>query len=313
MSLMAIRLYTEPHLENPIMFCGWPGIGDVGLVAIDTLRKALHAKPLGEIEPWHFFGPETARIEQGFLKHLRFPSNKFYYHRMDGADLIFFVGERQPTDGNSGYGQGHKAYALANLVLDVGQKFGCRTFYTSGAAVRQTHHIVRPRVWAVPNHPALIDRVREYENTILMSEVDRRVNQGTITGLNGLLLGVARKRGLDAVCLMGEVPYYLQGAPWPYPRASKSVLEVVAMILSVKIDLQPLDELAVKVEQNIQNLFQAIRQSGTTGKQVLDEIDKLRHPEQAELGPITEDEQKDIIEHMDELFRRGGGEDEKRH
>ena len=36
-----------------------------------------------------------------------------------------------------------------------------------------------------------------------------------------------QSRDIEAVCLLGEVPYYLQGAPWPYPKASISVLEVL--------------------------------------------------------------------------------------
>ncbi|NIO20895.1 MAG: hypothetical protein GTN76_09195, partial [Candidatus Aenigmarchaeota archaeon] len=41
-------------------------------------------------------------------------------------------------------------------------------------------------------------------------------------------------------------------------------------------------------------------------------IEGLKHTKQARLGPITEEEQKKIVEHIDELFR--GEEDSgKRH
>jgi proteasome assembly chaperone (PAC2) family protein len=308
---MGIKLYREPQLKEPILFCGWPGIGNIGLTAIDTLRAMLTAQPLGEIEPWDFFDPQRVVIKQGLLKDLEFPSNKFYFRRLKDRDLLFFIGQQQPSEGRTRYAEGQKAYQMANLVLDVAERFGCRRVYTSGAAVTQIHHTVRPRVWAVPNSEKLIDEVRQYANTILMSEIEGRNDQGVITGLNGLMLGVAKKRGLEAICLMGEIPYYLQGAPWPYPKGSKSVLEVLAKIVNTKFDLGKLDELAQKVEETIEEFLESLYGTEAIPPELRDEIERLRQAGPAEPGPITEDEQKKIMEHIDELFGQEGREDER--
>jgi len=306
---MGIKLYKEPELKNSIMFCGWPGIGNIGINAIETLRGVLGAEEFGEIEPWEFFDPREVVIEGGLLKALRFPSNKFYFKRVNNRDLIFFIGQEQPTEERTRYAEGQKAYQIANLVLDVAEKFGCRRVYTSGAAVTQIHHTAKPRVWAVPNNQNLVDEVKQYENTILMSEIEGRKEQGIITGLNGLLLGVAKKRGLEAICVMGEIPYYLQAAPWPYPKGSKSVLEVLTKILNISIDLSRLDELAQNVEESVEEFLESLYRTEAIPSEVRDEIEKLRYTEPAELGPITEEEQKKIMEHIDELFdqRRSEG------
>lgn len=308
---MGIKLYREPQLREPILFCGWPGIGNIGLTAIDTLRGVLTAQVLGEIEPWDFFDPQRVVIRQGLLKDLEFPSNKFYFRRLENRDLLFFIGQQQPSEGRTRYAEGQKAYQMANLVLDVAERFGCRRVYTSGAAVTQIHHTTRPRVWAVPNSEELIDQVKQYANTILMSEIEGRKDQGVITGLNGLMLGVAKKRGLEAICLMGEIPYYLQGAPWPYPKGSKSVLEVLAKILNTKFDLSKLDELAQKVEETIEEFLESLYSTEAIPPEVRDEIERLRQAGPAEPGPITEEEQKKIMEHIDELFGQAGREDER--
>ncbi len=309
---MGIKLYKEPEAENSIMFCGWTGIGNVGISAIDTLRVVLRAQEIGEIEPCDFFEPRKVLIESGLLKDLEFPSSKFYFQQIKNQALILFIGQEQPTEGTRRYAEGQKAYKMANLVLDAAEKFGCQRVYTSGAAVTQIHHTVKPRVWAVPNNQNLIDEIRGYENTILMSGIEGGGSQGTITGLNGLLLGVAKKRGLEAICLMGEMPYYLQGVPWPYPKASKSVLEVLTKILDVKIDLSQLDELAERVEENIEKFLESLYKNEAIPPQVREEIEKLKHVRPTEPGPITEEEQKRIMEHIDELFRGGGWEDEER-
>lgn len=299
---MAVMFRKEPDLKNTIMFCGWPGIGNIGLTAMDTLRVMLRAEQFGQIEPWDFFDPRNVSIEKGLLKKLEFPTNKFYFQRLKNRDLIFFIAQQQPGEGGSRYAHGRKAYEMANLVLDVAEKFGCRRIYTSGAAVTQIHHTARPRVWAVPNSRDLIAEVKRYENTILMSEIEGRSNQGVITGLNGLLLGVAKQRGFEAICLMGEIPYYLQAAPWPYPKGSKSVLEVLAAMLGIRMGLHRLDELAQKVEENIEGFLESLYRADAIPPEVRDEIEKLRYARPSEPGPITEDEQKRIMEHIDELF-----------
>lgn len=292
------------------MLVGWPGIGNIGIIAIDTLRGMLRAQELGEIEPWDFFYPRKISIQDGLLRNLEFPNNKFYFQRIKNRDLIFFIGEEQPSDGITKYAIGEKAYQMANLVLDVAEKFGCQRVYSSGAAVAPIHHTMKPRVWAVPNREDLIEEVRRYENTVIMSEIEERGGEGSITGLNGLLLGVAKKRGLGAICLMGEIPYYIQGSPWPYPKASKSVLEVLTKNIGIEIDPSQLDELAKIIEENVEKFLNEVYQAETIPPQVRDElkdrIEKLKYVRPIEPGPITEEEQKRIIEQIDEFFKKGG-------
>ena len=116
---MGISLYKEPKLENPVLIASWPGIGNIGLIAVDALSGAVKAEEFGEIEPWDFFYPKKALIRNGELKDLEFPANKFYFKRSKPKDLMFFVGEEQPTEVGSAYAEGTKAYQIAKLVLVV--------------------------------------------------------------------------------------------------------------------------------------------------------------------------------------------------
>jgi len=301
---MGVRLYQGLHLENPILVASWPGIGNIGMIAVDTLRGMLGAEEFGEIEPWDFFYPKRAVIRKGVLEYLEFPDNKFYFKVIQGKEFIFFVGEEQPTDGGRVYAEGKKAYHMANLVLDVAEKFKCHRIYTSGAAVALTHHTIKPRVWAVPNSERLIQEIRRYENTVLMSDIEGRGGQGNITGLNGLLLGVAQKRGFEAICLMGEIPVYLQGLPLSYPKASKSVLEVLTRSLEIEVNLDKLDELDEKVERRIEEFYQQIPLA------IRGQLDRLKHvtyDKPAGPGPITEEEKKRIMEDVEKFFKKRGG------
>lgn len=303
---MPVKLIEEPELHNPVMLCGWPGIGNIGITAIDTLRGVVRAQEFGEVEPLDFFYPRKVVIQKGIIADLEFPTSKFYFQRIRNHDVIFFIGEEQPRERATPYAEGRKGYEMAELVLDVAAKFGCQRIYTSGAAVTQIHHSATPQVWAVPNNPALIEEIETYPNTLLMSNVEGGGSQGFISGLNGLLLGVAKERNIDAICLMGEIPYYLQGTPWPYPKASISVIEVLARSLGIEIELTHLEQLAKKIEKNVDEFLQTLYAAEGVPPELKSQIEGLRHTKQARLGPITDEEQKKIVEHIDELF---GGEE----
>ena len=303
---MGIILLKEPELENPIMVASWPGIGSIGLIAIDTLKSMLDAEELGEIEPWDFFYPKRVLIRNGELKELEFPASKFYFKRTERKDFLFFIGEEQPTDGGKAYAEGKKAYQMANLVIDVAQRFGCQRIYTSGAAVAPIHHTARPKVWAVPNTKDLIDEIKKYDNTILMSDIEERGGQGNITGLNGLLLGVARKRGIEGICVMGEIPIYLQGLPIAYPKASRSVLEVLAAALEIKVDLAKLNTFISRSEKEIELLYDRFPPEI---KEHLEKLRQVTHAKPTEPGPITEEDKKKILEDIDKFFKKEPKED----
>ena len=305
-AVMGLRLYKEPRLENPVLIACWPGIGNIGIIAVDILRRMVGAEDLGEIESWDFFYPRRVLIRDGELKELEFPSNKFYFKRTEKMDLLFFIGEEQPTDGTRTYAEGTKAYRMANLVLDVALKFGCRKVYTSGAAIAPIHHTARSRVWVVPNREDLIDEVKSYENTVLMSDIEGRDGQGNITGLNGLLLGVAKKRGLEAICVMGEIPIYIHGFPIPYPKGSKAVLEVLSTALGIEVQMDEINALVQQSEREIESVYERLP------SEIREQLDKLKYVAYArpsEPEPITEEDKKRILQEIDRLFKKEPGRD----
>jgi len=306
---MAIRFHKKPQLKSPTMIIGWPGIGNIGLIAVDALRELTNAEELGEIESYGFFTPTKVVIKSGLLEELEFPTNKFYYRRLEKKDLIFFIGEEQPRkQATSEYAEGEEAYQMAHLVLDVAEKFGCQRVYTSGAAVSLIHHTMSSRVWAVPNAERLIDEIKQYSNTILMSEIEARSGQGYITGLNGLLLGAAKKRGFEGICLMGEIPIYLQGLPITYPKASKSVLEVFRDILGIDVDISQFDKIVQKAEKNIEKYYSQIPPEMRNQLERLKEMTSFKP---TELKPMTEENRKRLWEEISDFLKKGEKGDEE--
>jgi uncharacterized protein len=296
---LAIKLFKEPQLNDPVLLASWPGIGNVGLIVVDTFRRVFNAEVCGEIEPWDYFYPRKVRIKNGELVELQFPNSLFYFKKTEKQDLLLFIGEEQPSWSGRAYARGIKAYQMANQVLDVAIKFGCRRIYTSGAAVTSIHHSLPSRVWAVPNNGALLPEIKDYENTVLMSQIESLEGQGNISGLNGLLLGAARKRGLDGICLMGEIPVYLQDFPILYPKASKSVVEVLAKALNLEMDLTGLSSFAELSETEINTLYDKLP---TEVKTQLEELKSNPAQNTRFSGKITEEDKKHILEDLDKMF-----------
>jgi proteasome assembly chaperone (PAC2) family protein len=294
---MGVVFLKEPELNHPDIIIGWPGIGNVGLITVDSLRQAVQAEELGEIEPWDFFYPNKVTIRASIITDMSFPSSKFYYKRLANRDLMFFVAEEQPATRETAYAEGERAYEMANLVLDVVEKFGCKRIYTSGAAVAVTHHSLKPRVWGVASRKELLPEIKKYSNTILMSEVEGRGDQGSITGLNGLLIGAAKRRGFNGICLMGEIPDYLSRIPFPYPKASQAVIEVLSSMLGLQVQPDILDDLTGQMDTVISNVFEQFP------LEIRERLEQRKHITRKQDG-ITEEDEQWFKDHIDDFFKK---------
>ena len=68
-----------------------------------------------------------------------------------------------------------------------------------------------------------------------------------ISGLNGLLLGVAKKRGIAGICLLGEVPTY--ATRMQNPIAALAILNKLTKMLGIEIETDELAQLASETRE----------------------------------------------------------------
>ncbi|MFC2017297.1 PAC2 family protein [Chloroflexota bacterium] len=232
-----VKLYARPKLNSPNMLAAWPGIGNVSIIVATYLERKLGFKRLGEIEASHFFDPIGVVVRDNVVEAPQFPQSKFYYwkNKGGGSDIILFIGDDQPAA---------KGYDLANCVLDVGLSFQVKRIYTCAAALTRIHHTEQPRVWGVATSQQVAEDLKRY------NLVERGNLQ--IAGLNGLLLGVAKERDIEGVCLLGEVPAYATRIQ--NPMAALVVLEVLAKMLGIKIDTVELTQLANETKERMKQV-----------------------------------------------------------
>lgn len=237
----AIRLNEQPSPERCFMLASWPGIGDVSLTAARYLVDKLGAREIGEIEPVGFFEPVGVTVKDNVVESPRFPESKFYYWQSDGADtgLVIFIGEEQPVA---------RGYDLVNCVLDVAERLKVEKIYACAAAVTRVHHSEEMKVWGVATTADLVEELGRH-NVILRGNL-------RIAGLNGLILGMARERGMDGLCLLGEVPGY--ATQIANPRASLAVLGILTGMLGITLDLTALEGLAQQVDQEMDRIAKKV-------------------------------------------------------
>lgn len=217
------------------MLAAWPGISNVAMIVATYLARNLEPKELAQICPNDFFDPVGIMVRSNIVEEPQFPKSIFYYHKNPrGEDLIIFLGDAQPNA---------KSYDLANLIIDVAERFHVQRIYTCAAAITRIHHTEQPRVWGVGTTADVFKDLAAH-GAFLGGNLQ-------IAGLNGLLLGVAKERNVDGACLLGEVPGY--ASRLHNPMAALAVVRILSEILKINVNL---DELTAIAEESREHMKQ---------------------------------------------------------
>ncbi len=232
-----VKLYAKPKLKSPNMLAAWPGIGSVAIIVATYLKRKLDFKELAEVEASRFFDPIGVLVKDNVVEEPQFPESRFYYwkNKGEGSDIILFIGEDQPAT---------KSYELAHCILDVGLRFQVKRIYTCAAAVTRIHHTEPSRVWGVATSQYVAKDLTGYD---LVPKGDLH-----ISGLNGLLLGVAKERDIEGICLLGEVPMYATRIQ--NPMAALAVLNILTKMLDIEIDMGELAQLAKETRERMRQV-----------------------------------------------------------
>lgn len=221
---MEIDLISEPQLNEPIMIAAWPGMGYLAKISADYLRRRLEAEKFIEIR-FH----QNVIIYKDSLVEL--PSVRHRFFAVPDRDLIICVGDTQPSTSE-------EAIALAEQIIDIAEKYNVKMIYTMAAY--PSDYTDTPKVYGVYTDEKL-------KELLDACGVEFLEGEGAVNGLNGILIGVAKNRGIDGVCLMGEIKY----ANVPQHLSSKAVLDKLSAILELDLDTSQLVKRAEKIDASI--------------------------------------------------------------
>jgi len=256
---------------DPWLVAVWPGMGSVAFLAGSYLLDKLKVRRAAELDTNDFFEIQSVNVKNGVLASASHPRSLFFEwkHPRGGRDLLIFIGEAQPSAGG---------YALCQKIIEYASRRGVKRFFTFAAMATQLQLGTNPRVFAVSTDAASLAQVTRVGAEAL--------EDGQISGLNGVLLAAGAERGLRGTCLLGELPFFAIGLP--NPRAAQAVLECFTSLANIEIDFTGLEQQAIAVERNLEELVEQMSQSGeqdesTDGDEEDSEPEKSR---QSDTGPL---------------------------
>lgn len=270
-----------PSLNSPKLICGFPGTGLVGKLAVDYLIKELDAIHIADLFSC-YFSPQVVIQSDGTTNIVK---NSLYYvkannntsinkkqnknlskldiqidHSVNDSnstndslklanggggslfssssnDLLLLTGDSQPVVPGS-------EYILSEQLLDLITKFKISNIFSLASYVTGTF-VNEPKIYGTATNPDIVKSFRSFDISTL--------DNGNITGMNGLILGLGKLRGIEGTCLLGETSGYVIDA-----KASKNLLEILNKILGIKINMDEMNKRSKDTEILIKNLEQQI-------------------------------------------------------
>jgi uncharacterized protein len=231
----------------------WPGMGQVAVTAGYYLMSKLHMQEEEPPSTGDLFDLDHVEIKDGLASAGRLPASHLFAWKDRGrhADLRVLIGEAQPALRNLDY---------CRRVLDRAQRQGVGQVCTFAALATNMSPGDPSRVFG-----AASDREGLQDLRRLGIEV---IEEGRITGLNGVFLAAAAERGIRGVCLLGEMPAFATQVPWP--KAAHAIANAFSRLAQVDIDLRELEEygraMELQLTAAIQKVEEALREQRGGGE-----------------------------------------------
>ncbi len=236
------RVLSEPKVSNPVLVCGLPGSGYVGKLAADHLVEVLKLDKIAEFDSPDF-PPQAVVKEDGTVEPLK---GELYFSKAGrGRSVFVFTADAQPSTSAG-------EYELSEAVIRFAARQGVKRVFTLAAYITGSFSKT-PKVYGSGTSKEMLAAL-EGEGAVLMKD-------GGISGMNGLLIGVAALRGLEGACLLGETSGYVVDA-----GASRAVLDVLSGLVGIEIDTSKLQEKAAETQKVISQL-QDISEQAREGAQ----------------------------------------------
>jgi len=216
--MLKLEILVKKKVDTFRIFASLPDMGRVGGLVSSFLASNLETEHIANIisnpKPW-------VNVKDGVIESTR-DIYKIYFS--DREKLLILTGEIQPEDHR-------ELLELCNTFLDFCSSIGdVKRLYTAGGSLNEML-TGEPRVVGVATKPQL-------REIFVSSDVDTLGSEfTTITWFNGLILGMASDRNIEAIGFYGEI----SDKSLPQPLAAKSIVKAFAKIEHLSISTKPFD------------------------------------------------------------------------
>jgi len=219
----------EPNVEKPIVIAAMQDMGNVGSIVVNFINDSLRTKTFRIAKTPY----PTYVVDRG--GYIDLPNESWEYKYTD--DLIIFGGGKGQPQSNS------EINALCQDVIDVAKKYSAKFIYTFGGF--HTNRVLN-------NIPKTYITTTSMELTKQMERLNVEITpqKSIITGFNGLILGFAKKNGIQGIGMYGE----LNVPEIPQYRAAISIIKTLEKLTYRKLgDTSQLEAMAQDIERKFKN------------------------------------------------------------
>lgn len=237
-----VKQLSNPKLKNPIFIAAWPGMGEVAYRSAVFLKEAMDFKVFAKIEAHDFFKPAAVSVEKGIIDIPNPPAGLFYYYKgKEGPDIIIFLGQAQPPL--------EHAEELSLAVVNFVKKYKPELILTFAAKPESIDHKQKASLWIAGTDSETLALLKKTGSKVL--------KKGHVSGLNGIILGVAKHRGIKGACILAEIPFYT--VQIENPKAIAAILELVASYFQIKVNISSVWKRAKFIEKEIDKLISYLK------------------------------------------------------
>ncbi|MFH1996520.1 MAG: PAC2 family protein [Candidatus Omnitrophota bacterium] len=229
--MKSVKYFRKPLFNDPVMVAGWPGMGNVALGVVDYMRKSLKVAKLCEVRSDRGGSYESVAVDEGLARFPAPPKTTLFF--TTSPEIIIVEGEAQLS--------GDESKELMETVVEIAAQCKVRKIFTGAAFPMPMSHSDPSELFGASNTKTVFPGLAKLGIKMM--------DGGHISGLNGLLLGFAAKRKIDAVCLLATMPQYAIG--FNNPKASRAVLEALGKMHNWTIDFDELEEYERDIDEKM--------------------------------------------------------------
>ena len=224
-----LNIFSKPIPFNGAILMGFPGSGLVGTIALQYMVDQLEFEQIGLMTSKYF--PPLAMMNKGLIND----PVRIYTKNINNNSITAIVADIPIAP--------MICYEIANSIMDWLVPFKPKEVLTiAGIVTNETEK----RVFGVTTSAEVSQRIQD--QTLVLPI-------GSISGIASSLLTECKARNIPGIGLLGET------VNAPDPRASAATIEVLNKMYNLGLDVKPLIEQAVEIEQTMGKIAEEVQQS----------------------------------------------------
>jgi len=223
-----LKIFSKPLPLNGAVLMGFPGSGLVGTIALQYMVDQMEFEQIGSMTSRFF--PPLAMMNRGIIND----PVRLYLKQSEKYNITAIVADipiAPPI-----------CYEISNGIMDWLTQFRPKEVLTIAGIVTNEPE---KRVFGVATSPEALGRIQDH--TIVLPI-------GSISGIASSILTECKVRGINGYGLLGET------VNAPDPRASAATIGVLNKMYDLSLDVQPLIEQAVEIEQSMGKIAEEVQQ-----------------------------------------------------